>query len=197
MEGSGRRRGLGPRRRLGIWIVTLALMGGTGCAVLDERTPQELEAAYGPHPPQWEATFASPVVAPGDTWRLYLKARDPDGDIQFIHIWIEMPSRTTTPIRLAVEPEAGGLLSGYLFMNTMDFGAEMKDLVPGWIRVRLSLEDRGGHRAADAEFSLNFRFGARQEPPPPGVFEDRLLGMIPVEIAPVEPASPGRPVFRP
>lgn len=167
-----------------------------GCAVVDERSQQQLDAAYGPNAPRWEATYAAERIPPGDLWRIFLKGSDPDGDLEFIHVWMEIPSRPTTPVRLTIDPDQKGRLSGYLLLNSLEFGGRIQDLVSGWIRLRVVLEDRARHQSQSADFFLQFSFGASVAPPPAGVFQERFLGKIPVEFAPVEPAAPGRRFIR-
>jgi hypothetical protein len=163
-----------------------------GCAALDERSQEELDAAYGPNEPMLEATYAAEVIQPADIWRIYLKGSDPDGDMQYIQVWLEVPSRTTTPVRLTVDPDQGEGVSGYLILNTLEFGWNPSDLIGGWVRLRIVLEDRAGHQSEAAEFFLKFQYGVSMPPPPPDVFQERFLGKIPAVFGPVVPAAPGR-----
>lgn len=167
---------------LSFWMV--------GCAALDQRSVKELEAAYGPNAPRIEASFAADEVVPGDVWRLYIKGSDKDGDIRFINVWMMIPSRTTTPIRLEVAEGQGGHVSGYLTLNTLELGGGVGDLFRARFRFLVSLEDRAGHRSEYVQHYLEFIFGARPGQPPQGAFEERFLGRIPPEFDPVEP-SPG------
>ncbi len=167
---------------LSLWMV--------GCVALDQRGVKELEMAYGPNAPRIEASFAADEVVPGDVWRLYIKGSDQDGDIRFINVWMMIPSRTTTPIRLEVAKEQGGHVSGYLTLNTLELGGGIGDLFRARFRFLVSLEDRAGHRSEYVQHYLGFVFGARQGQPPQGGFEERFLGRIPPEFDAVEP-SPG------
>jgi hypothetical protein len=174
-----------------VLLVASVLAVLAGCQVVDQRTQKELEVSYGPNAPRLEATFAAQAITPGDEWKIWLKGSDPDGDIQYIQVWLEFPSRASTPVRLEVDPDQARHLSGYLILNTLEFGGDIQDLVSGWLRLRVVLEDRAEHQSEAAEFSLQFSFGAQASQPPPGVFQDHFLGKIPVEFAPVEPAEPG------
>jgi hypothetical protein len=164
--------------------ISCVVAGALGCAVLDERTQQELEAAYGPHPPQWEATYAAEWAEPGAVWRMYLKGTDPDGDMQFIHLWMDVSNRAFTPIRLTIDPDQRHNLSGYLILQTWEFGPDHSLFVIEPVRFLVTLEDRAGHRSETVEIYLRFQMGVKQPKPPAGVFADRLLGRIPVTLFP-------------
>ncbi len=188
------RRGLdGPGCAL---LVAVLISWTSGCAILDQRSQEELEAAYGPNKPELEAAFAATQLSPGDTWRIYVKGSDRDRDIQYIHVWMQGPLRTTTPVRLMTSSEPDGSLRGYLILESAELvGGDLRLLSSVWARLWVSLEDRAGHRSEYAIFPLSFYFGAIQAKPPPGAFEEKFLARIPAEQFPVERHGGGLPSF--
>ena len=187
-------RGLGGSGRA--LLVAVLISWTSGCAILDQRSQAELEAAYGPNKPQLEASFAATQLSPGDTWRIYFKGSDKDRDIQFIHVWMQGPLRSTTPVRLMTSSEPDGSLRGYLTLDSSDLvGGDLFMLASVWVRLWVSLEDRAGHRSEYAVFPLSFYLGAIQAKPPPGAFEEKFLARIPAEQFPVERHGGGLPSF--
>ena len=61
-------------------FVMFALLAG--CAAME---PIEVrEKTYGTAPPVISQSFAPKEARPGDTWKVYLKAEDPNGDMRRI-----------------------------------------------------------------------------------------------------------------
>lgn len=178
-----------------VLVALIGVMGLAGCAVLDQRDRGELEAAYGANRPQWQASHADKVIAPGADWMIYLNGSDPDGDLRFIQVWMSTPTRTTTPVRLCIDPDQRARLSGYLYLKTAELREDSPDLFRDWLLLSLYLEDRAGHVSEAGEFFLQFRLGQRAGVPPAGVFEERLLGKIPVDLFPEDTVESGAPVW--
>ncbi len=184
---------------MGVMTRRAAVLGGLlslalgGCAVLDERGPRELDAAYGPNPPRLEATFAAEAVSPVDAWRLYIRGSDMDGDMTYVQVWLNMPGRQFTPVRIDVDSGQARAISGFITLNTMDFGADVNRLFDIWARVSVTLEDRAGHRSEMRTHGVRFVAGAAQPPPPGGGFDERFLGRIPVEFIPRDTTGGDQP----
>lgn len=147
--------------------------------VLAAFSQSEAYATYGHNAPRLEAAYAAEALGPGDIWEVFIKGTDPDGDLQFIHLWIDIPGAPTTPIRLMVDKNQRNALSGYLFLNSLEFGGRLSDLFGIPFQLWVTLEDRAGHRSETVELPFSFYFGAKQSTPPEGVFEKRFLGRIP------------------
>jgi hypothetical protein len=172
--------------RVAWMFMAIALgIGFVGCASVDQRGGNQVAAASGPNPPAWKASYAAREISPGDTWFIYLKASDLDGDMEFVNVWPMYPGRSTTPARLKVERDQAQHLSGYLTLNSMELG-NLDQLFHGWIRLRVTLEDRAGHQSDASEFRLDFVNGAKAAGPSPGVFEDMFLGNIPPVLNPMD-----------
>ena len=65
----------------------LALILFTGCTAFESL--EEKEVKYGKAPPVIEQSFASKAMEKGDTWKIYLKAYDPDGDLKTVLAYFE------------------------------------------------------------------------------------------------------------
>ncbi len=120
-------------------------------------------------------SFASREIRPGDTWKVYLQASDPDGDMKTIYCILDQPGAGTYPVSITRIPEdQRRQLSGYLFLNT---GA-VAGFAFGNLFLKLQIRDRAGNYSEPVSFSLSFNPRAQEEEPPPGLFQDRELGPI-------------------
>jgi hypothetical protein len=89
----------------------------------------------------------------------------------------------TTPLRLRIDRDQGGAVSGYLkFFNTKSLN--FSDLFGYPFSLSVSLEDRVGHRSEVIELPISFYRGEEQDAAPGGAFEDRFLGRIPKMVFP-------------
>ena len=124
-------------------------------------------------------SFASKQIWPGETWKVYLNAFDPEGEMEAIYCIIDQPGAGSYPAsRTRVPKEQKKELSGYLYLNTAGgFGLTYATLV-----LRVQIQDRAGNVSEPVPFSLAFNPRARQENPPPGVFRDRELGPIMINL---------------
>jgi hypothetical protein len=145
----------------------------------------------GTSPPVITASFAAKTLAPGDTWKVYLKASDPDGDMAYILATIDQPGVGDYPAtRLKIKEENAKELNGFVFLNT---------LVPGGsgflnsvtLTLTVQIRDRTGYTTKPAVFPLTFTIRDTQEPPPPGVFREEELGPVMVNLQGISPRRAG------
>lgn len=124
-------------------------------------------------------SFASSEVRPGDTWKIYLKASDPDGDMKNLYASIFQPGMGTYPLGITrIKESDSNDLNGYFYLNTGDDpGMNFKDLL-----LTVNIQDRAGHFSAPAVFRLAFNERSVQQTPPPGVFQEKDLGPIMVTL---------------
>jgi hypothetical protein len=148
-----------------------------GCAAL---APLEVkEEKYGKAVPVITQSFASKQLRPGDTWKVYLKASDPDGDMKNIYATIEQPGMATYPISITRIKEGGGKdLSGYVYLNTV--GVQGMNFVT--ITLTVEIQDKAGHFSQPAVFPLSFHGGSKQQIPSPGTFQEKDLGPIMINL---------------
>jgi hypothetical protein len=138
-----------------------------------------------------EASYADTDISPKTVWRIYLKGYDPDGDMTFIHVWLDTPCRPDTPSRLRIDGDQRENLTGYLVLHAYNLAGVHTDIFGGWLRLRVLLEDRAGHQSDPVELSPRIYLGATSTQPPPGTFEDRFLGKIPTKYNSFEPCGLG------
>ncbi len=169
-----------PKRLRSILLGGLFLVFAAGCVVVDQRSPQELEKAYGPNKPKVQDIFASKEVFSGEAWKIYLNASDPDGDMTFIQVSLWVPGGILLPVRLEVPASSGKELSGYLVLYTSDLPFSVQRFGGSEITIYIALEDRAGHVSERAITSTRLILGATEEPPPAGKFQERYLGTVPV-----------------
>lgn len=149
----------------------------TGCAGLGFF--QDREEKYGKSIPVITQSFASQQMRPGDTWKIYIKASDPDGDMKNLYAEIFQPGMGSYPLSITRIKEVNGKdLSGFFYLNT---GHEQSLHFVNLI-LTVHIQDKAGHFVKPAVFPLAFNSAAVQQAPPAGVFQEKDLGPIMVTI---------------
>lgn len=124
-------------------------------------------------------SFASREIRPGDTWKVYIHASDPEGDMNTIICAISQPGRGSYPVSYLRVPEGQGAeFSGFIYLNT---GAG-QSLPFIHLTLQVEIQDRAGNLSRPVSFLLAFNHRAEQETPPPGLFQDQELGPIMVSL---------------
>jgi hypothetical protein len=166
-------------------IGMVALLLTAGCATM--MSFEEKEKTYGKEAPVIAETFASKQLSPGDTWKIYLKASDPGGDISHVVAMVSQPALGLYPTSFTKIREGNGKeLSGYIYLNTNGpHGVGWQNFLT--LSVTVQIQDRAGHFSEPATFPLTLQSRYTQEPPPPGKFKEQNLGPIMVVLR--DPAS--------
>jgi len=138
--------------------------------------------------PQITNAFASPHLRPGETWKIYLQASDPKGEMKNIVCTINQPGVgeypvSITRIGLGNEKELNGDI--YLPTSTFDH--------LDWVNLTLTvqIQDTAGQYSKPVEFPLVLNDLYDQEPPPPAVFNDYDLGPILIHVHGLRDEGPG------
>ncbi len=124
-------------------------------------------------------SFAAARIAPGEVWQVYLNAVDEEGDMKFIICSLEASGSGSQPtcfIRILEDQQR--YLSGYIYLFTG--GAQNLNSLNFLMRV--VIQDKAGQYSEPVSFSLNFDPRAKPEAPPLGVFQDKELGPIMVDL---------------
>jgi hypothetical protein len=147
----------------------------TGCLAME---PIEVrEKTFGKGVPVVSESFASPKITAGGTWKVYLTASDPDGDMKNIVSVIDQSGVGTYPVSITrIKDGDRQELSGYVYLNT-PLGFDMLNLT-----LHIQIEDKAGHYSKPASFPLTFAARDRQEPPPQGLFKEKNLGPILIQL---------------
>ena len=145
----------------------------SGCASTARLEVQE--GQYGRSIPVITQSFASPTVKIGETWKVYLKASDPDGNMKNLYATVFQHGLGSYPISITRIKEGDGKnLSGYFYLNTgNDYALNFVNLT-----LTVEIQDKTGRFSGPAVFPLAFNPRSVQQTPPAGVFQEKDLGPI-------------------
>jgi len=120
-------------------------------------------------------SFASKEIRPGDTWKVYIRAVAPEGDMKNIICTVGQAGRGPYPVCFVRIPEGQRReLSGFLYLKTS--GAQ--GLAFTNLTLQVEIQDRGGNLSGPVSFPLAFNPRAEQGNPPLGVFREEEVGPI-------------------
>ena len=121
-------------------------------------------------------SFASKQIRPGDIWKVYLKASDPNGGMKYILSIIEGAGSHLSII--GIKEENREHFSGYIYLKI--FGVNNS---PSFQTLTLTIwiKDAAGHLSQPVIFPLELHNNIIQEEPPPGLFKEQDLGPIMVQ----------------
>jgi len=160
----------------------VVLLGIAGCAHMAGM--EEKEKLYGKNPPVIQQSFASNQLRPGDLWKIYLLASDPDGDMETLVAVVDQVGMASYPVSTTkIKGENAKELSGYFFLNTSSpFGTAF--LNNQELTVTLQIKDKAGHLSPPVKLSVLLLSSHTPKSPPPGVFNEKELGPIMVALRP-------------
>ena len=163
-----------------ILFLAVILLWGMGCAALESKTMREEK--YGKAAPVIRDFFASQTMRYGDSWKVYLKAYDPDGDMKRIIIYLEKGGggSTYSPTYTRIAEENRKEISGYLYWYPGPNLRTFSEIV-----TVVQIEDLAGHLSNTVSLPLSIQPSGRQELPPEGIFLEKGLGPIMITIPPV------------
>ncbi len=132
-------------------------------------------------PPIIHQSFAAGQVRLGDLWKIYLQASDPDGDMERIVCRIDQAGAGTYPVSfIPVPKEQKKDLSGYIYLTTLpNQGLNYLTLT-----LTVQIQDKGGNYSQPVAFPLKFDPLAKEETPAAGIFQERELGPVSIQLAP-------------
>ena len=138
----------------------------------------------GGSPPVISHWFASGELHHGDTWRIYVEANDPDGDMREFVGTLDQEGHGQYPSSyVRINRGHREELRGYLVFFS---SAGMGPWLPEWTQLSLSLSirDRGANMSNKVIFPVVLSRGAKQGPPPPPFDGGELdkLGVIWVDL---------------
>lgn len=132
------------------------------------------------HAPTIVDSYAPSVIRPGKTWRIYLRARDDDGDMKDIVTVFSKEGRTpfkTTVTR--VEDTESKELAGHLFLRI----PQNSYLLYRSFTFTVMVRDSQGNKSDPVDFPLRFAYG--QNPGVPEKWQEaanRKLGAILIDL---------------
>lgn len=125
----------------------------------------------------------------GQTWKIYLEAQDPDGDLAKIASTVDQIGYCCySTDYIPIKPPFQTHLKGYIRLNT--FSSRTSFIRAGTqITLKVSIFDHAGNESNRVVFPLEFVIGGEPAPKPPAPFDQGdipLLGNIMIDL--VEPS---------
>jgi len=117
------------------------------------------------HPPELLGYYAAKELRPGETWNIYLKAKDVDGDMKYIVAVLSMAGEGDyAPSEIWLKGEKRSEFDGYIFMNTPpdDILADEMDT----LNVSIFIRDWAGNKSQTVKLPLSFKIGRVTETVP-------------------------------
>ena len=144
-------------------------------------TQYETETAViNPDAPVIIDYYAAEVIRPGATWRVYLHAKDKNGDMRDIASVLFQRGHRPYPTSVTtIDRENAGEVAGYLFLRTpVD-----RNLWRNRFNLRIVVRDIQGNRSERVEIPLRFGSVPPAETPEKWAeFADRSLGALQIRI---------------
>jgi hypothetical protein len=130
--------------------------------------------------------FASKEIRPGDTWKVYIRAEAPEGEMKNIICTVSQAGRGPYPVCFVrISESRRRELSGFLYLKT----AGSQGLAFASLTLRVEVQDRAGNVSRPVDFPLTFNPRGEQENPPLGVFREDEVGPIMILLDPGASAS--------
>jgi len=153
-------------------LLTTVTVCAAGCTWLAK--PETMGSA----PPIIEAHFASPNLYMDQTWKIYVKAHDPDGDMWEARFRIEQPGATYENLLgdMKLPKSMWKEFNGYFYMHQALSGTK-----GGAFDLMLTLEivDSGGRTSGLVKFPLSI--GRKPPTAPPEGFNEAALLPVPYQ----------------
>ena len=156
----------------------LLLAGCTTCRGVAQKTGEGTG-----EPPVILDSYAAEYIRPGATWRVYLKAKDADGDIHYIaaQLWQAGVGYYPTSFTFSKGDDREGF-AGYLILTT----PADRRLLPDIFKLEVLLRDCEGNKSESLYIPLNFdlktNFKTQPVPEKWQAAAQRQLGIIHVDI---------------
>ena len=159
---------------LAVWVII-----AVGLVILCPAPTRSAEEQRGI--PVINQSFAAKELVPGDVWKVYLKASDPDGKMKYIVATVTQPGVGSYPVSMTkIKEENENELSGYVYLNTSPIRlARFFNLT---LTLTINIKDDKGRFSKEAVFPLSFVAKPSLEMLPEGVFKDQDLGPIMVTL---------------
>lgn len=138
---------MGATRRL-VVICSLMVLFASACAT--PLTPAQRVEKYGPNPPVIDRYGVMSEATAGRTWRVYLAAHDPDGDMARVEFDLKQPGYSTRDHWKTLDPQLTGSFSGYFYLHIPPASGMWGEAVIGApLRMRVRVVDEAGHKSEE------------------------------------------------
>ena len=124
-------------------------------------------------------SFASDVIRPGTSWRVYLRANDIDGNMRTIVAVLSGPGITSQTSITQLKKKFRLEFAGYIFLRTSRDGS----LLNNKYMLKVFVRDSKEAKSQTVEFPLTFDYKDPQQPPAEWQdVADQKLGAMTIEI---------------
>ncbi len=160
------------KRKRWIVIFTVGVMflfwAGDKSSVSGFLIPQREGPVGEKHRPVVDAIAAQNEIREGNLWKIYLRASDPDGDLDKIHVSFSQLGGDFTPDLLPQKTTARKMNGYILVWAILNGGSSAGDI---YAEVDIRVEDRAGNMSQpkNLEFTLR-QFGKEDRYVPPSRF---------------------------
>jgi len=164
-------------RVTGIVAAGLLAAVATGLMLVGCSGPlQEVPTGEPGSPPKITASFSPMELGRNDTWRVYIAADDPDGDMFEAVATLNQSAygyRGASPYRIKKEHRAA--MMGYFVVYNRRGGLWVSD--GSWLELSVYLMDRAGNKSTTVVFPVVFGMGPKKEPLP-APFNEKELSQL-------------------
>jgi hypothetical protein len=156
----------------------------SGCASFTRC--DEIPTSGKGQPPVILDSYAPSQIRPGTTWKVYLRAKDPDGDMkEMIQALMREESSPFDTAFTQIKVEHSAEMAGYIFLRTPTPAmADYTRLTFAGLTLRITLRDCQGNKSEQLEFPLHFTLEPAQQDLPSEWQDvaDNSLGAIMIDL---------------
>lgn len=149
-----------------------------GCAEIAANFIRPLKGPVGQkHAPILEAVYAQREIGDGNLWKVYVRATDPDGDLDKIFIGFQQPGAWWAPEFMILPKTQRKRLNGaVLYWAALQGGGSSSTI---YASTQVYVEDRAGNMSEvrTLEFVI-LQDDTKDREPPPGKFGKIVLGQM-------------------
>ena len=144
-----------------------------GCAELAQNLYRPDEGPIGEkHAPVLDAVWAQREIGEGDLWKIYVRASDPDGDLDKVFVGFDQPGALWQPDFLILPKSQRKRMNGAVLFWT--YVPHLNETI--YAQARVMVQDRAGNmsefRSLEFELLLSEKKDADK---PPAQFKDWVL----------------------
>ena len=159
------------KKILAVFVILFLAMGFSALMAAEVQEGTDVKTV-----PVITQSFAAKEVRPGETWKVYLNASDPDGGIKNIYAAVDQLGVGQYPVSIIrVKGQNHKELSGYIYLGTWTPYTTLEFVS---LKLTVQVQDRAGRFSAPVIFPLYIHSRAIQEAPPQGVFKEEDLGPV-------------------
>jgi len=163
-------------------VVLLVSLYSFSCA--PRLTLVQLEEKYGSSKPLIVKYGATERISGGTSWRVYMTAEDPDGDMDKVTFELKQPGRGIYPSqRKKLDSDQGKTFSGYFFLRTPSTSVKNVGAYQAiTFTLKCKVVDKAGHTSEEITLPFRIVTGKIEQPVPPNFGENEVQSLGPILI---------------